>query len=122
MSGSPLVLFLLLLSQELILATVFDLYKQSMGPPNLSRGLLLMSNPEARELQFSRKNLGNWLVDIFADRLADICNASSSSSDKVCASLSIYTLCSAIAELRLKPNPLVNQKWKFSCLSLAPLT
>jgi hypothetical protein len=33
-----------------------------------------MSNPEARELQFSRDNLSNGLADVFANRLADICN------------------------------------------------
>jgi hypothetical protein len=33
-----------------------------------------MSDPEACKLQFSRGNLGNGLADVFADRLADICN------------------------------------------------
>ncbi len=33
-----------------------------------------MSDPEARELKFSRGNLGNGLADVFADCLADICN------------------------------------------------
>ena len=33
-----------------------------------------MSDPEARELYFSRGNLGNGLADVLADRLADICN------------------------------------------------
>ncbi len=33
-----------------------------------------MSDPEARKLQFSRGYLGNRSADVFADRLADICN------------------------------------------------
>jgi hypothetical protein len=72
--GSPVILFLLLLLQELNSPTVIDLYKWSGGHPDLSRGPVLMSNPKARELQFCRGNLDNWLASVFADHLADICN------------------------------------------------
>ncbi len=48
------------------------------------------------------------MADIFADHLAE---------DKVRASLSACTSCSAVAALRLKPNSLVNQVMRFSRVS-----
>ncbi len=57
--GSPVVLILLLLLQEVNGPTVRDLHKWSSGPPNLSRGPVLVSDPKACELQFGRGNLGN---------------------------------------------------------------
>jgi hypothetical protein len=59
MIGNLVILFLLLLLQELDLPTVFDLYKWSLGPPDHSQGPVLMSNPKARKLQFGCDNLGN---------------------------------------------------------------
>jgi hypothetical protein len=66
---------LLLLLQAINLTTVFNLYKWSLGPTDLSRGPVLVSNPEARKLSFSRGNLGNGMADVFANQLANICNA-----------------------------------------------
>ncbi len=54
--GSPVVIVLLLLSQEVNGPTVKDLHKWSSGPPDLSRGPVLVSDPE---LQFGCGNLGN---------------------------------------------------------------
>ncbi len=48
-----------LLSQEVNGPTVKDLHKWSSGNPDLSQGLVLVSDPTARELQFGRGNLGN---------------------------------------------------------------
>jgi hypothetical protein len=48
-----------MLLQEFNGPTVIDLYKWSGGHPDLSQGLVLVSNPKACELQFGCGNLGN---------------------------------------------------------------
>jgi hypothetical protein len=57
--GSPVVLVLLLLSQEVNGPIVKDLHKWSSGPSDFSQGPDLVSDPKARKLQFGRGNLGN---------------------------------------------------------------
>ncbi len=57
--GSPVVLVLLLLLQEVNGPTVKDLHKWSSGPLDLSQGSVLVSDPKARELQFGHGNVGN---------------------------------------------------------------
>ncbi len=59
------------------------------------------------------------MADVFADRLADICNGVIVIKlGQGLSILSACTSCSAVAALQLKPNSLVNQVMTFSRVSM----
>ncbi len=117
--GSPVVLVLLLLSQEVYGPNVLNLHKWLLVPPISLQVLIWCLIQKHVSFNLVAAILAtDWLVSLSID-LQIFTTASLSSSDKVKASLSICTLCSVVVALAVKPNSWLYHVMKFSRVSLS---
>jgi hypothetical protein len=104
-SGSPVVLVFLLLSQEVYSPHVLHSHERSVGPPRISLKVQIWCLIQ-KHVSFNLVAAilaTDWPVSLQI-ALQIFVTASSSSLDRVGASLSICTLFSAVVALAVKPN------------------